>query len=171
MTDPVLRVHADHGAIAVFMSARLCALTSSRIMCAPTSMQALARRRYLSSSPMSGLSPRFWLRKSITVVVPPNAAALVPVAKVSTVREVPNSQSRCVCTSAREHQESRGIMHGNIGADGRVHADGMDAAVIHQDVRRVVVHRRDDPTVPDERRCHLIHSCPRERHPQTSLRR
>ena len=30
-------------------------------------------------------------------------------------------------------------------------------------VRRVVVHRRDDPTVPDERRCHLIHSCPRER--------
>ena len=73
--------------------------------------------------------------------------------------------------SAREHQEPRGIMHGNIGADGRVHADVWTRPSFIRSVRRVVVHRRDDPTVPDERRCHLIHSCPRERHPQTSLRR
>ena len=57
---------------------------------------------------------------------------------------------------ARQDQEPRGIVDGNIRTDRQVKADGMDAAVIHQDVRLVVVHRGDDTAVPDERRCHLI---------------
>ena len=57
---------------------------------------------------------------------------------------------------ARQHQQSRGVMNGDIGADRQVQTDGMDAAVIHQDVRLVVVHRGDDSAVPDKRRCHLI---------------
>ena len=68
-------------------------------MCAPTSTQRLAQRSCQSARPSSGLLPWLWLAKSITEVVPPNAAAMVPVPKVSTVRAVPNSQSRCVCTS------------------------------------------------------------------------
>jgi hypothetical protein len=51
-------------------------------------------------------------------------------------------------------------MDGNIRTDGQVHADGMDAAVTRQDVRLIVVDRRDDPAIPDERRCHLIHPSP-----------
>src|SRR5215470_2983672 len=43
--------------------------------------------------------PRVWLQKSMTVVVPPKAAACVPVPNVSTVRATPKSQSRWVCTS------------------------------------------------------------------------
>jgi hypothetical protein len=58
---------------------------------------------------------------------------------------------------ARKHQQARGVMDGNIRTDGQVHADGMDAAVTRQDVRLIVVDRRDDPAIPDERRCHLIH--------------
>jgi hypothetical protein len=58
--------------------------------------------------------------------------------------------------SARKHQQSCGVMDDHIRADGQVHADGMHAAVIHQDIRRVVVYRRDDAAIPDERRCHFI---------------
>ena len=57
---------------------------------------------------------------------------------------------------ARQHQQSRGVMDGNIRTDRQVQADGTDAAVIHQDVRLVVVHRGDDVAILDERRCHFI---------------
>ena len=68
-------------------------------MCAPTSTQRLAERACQSSRPASGLAPWLWLAKSITLVVPPKAAAMVPVPNVSTVRALPNSQSMWVCTS------------------------------------------------------------------------
>ena len=58
-------------------------------MWAPTSTQALSARRRQFSRPGRSRSPRVWLAKSTTVVVPPKAAALVPVPKVSTVRAAP----------------------------------------------------------------------------------
>ena len=63
-------------------------------MCAPTSTQRLAQRSCQSARPSSGLLPWLWLAKSITEVVPPNAAAMVPVPKVSTVRAVPQRSDK-----------------------------------------------------------------------------
>ena len=40
-----------------------------------------------------------WTAKSMIVVVPPYAAATVPVSKSSEARVPPNGRSRCVCTS------------------------------------------------------------------------
>src|SRR5438876_76079 len=77
------------------------------IMWAPTSTHALARRLCQSSSPTRGLFPAVWLQKSMRVVVPPNAAAFVPVSTVSTVCVGPNSQSRWVCTSTPLGKTSR----------------------------------------------------------------
>ena len=94
-----LKLVTPSRSIRVLTSARVLSLTSTMIMWAPTSTQALAARLCQSSRPTSGLSPRVWLQKSTTQVVPPKAAALVPVPKVSTVRATPKSQSRCVCTS------------------------------------------------------------------------
>ena len=44
-------------------------------------------------------SPKFWMAKSTTVVVPPWAAAMVPLSKSSAEVVPPNGMSRCVCTS------------------------------------------------------------------------
>ncbi len=43
--------------------------------------------------------PLAWTAKSMIVVVPPCAAALVPVSKVSTENVPPNGISMCVCAS------------------------------------------------------------------------
>ena len=73
-------------------------LTRFRMRCAPMSTLAVSARPRHSSRAAKGVADP-WLQKSTMVVVPPNAAALVPEAKVSTVRAVPNSQSRWVWTS------------------------------------------------------------------------
>src|SRR5438132_2939586 len=91
----------------VVMSASVSRLTSRTIMWAPTSTQALSARRRQFPRPGRSRSPRVWLAKSTTVVVPPKAAALVPVPKVSTVRAAPKSQSRWVCTSTPPGRTSR----------------------------------------------------------------
>ncbi len=43
--------------------------------------------------------PRAWIAKSTIVVVPPIAAARVPVSKSSADFDPPNGMSRCVCAS------------------------------------------------------------------------
>ena len=43
--------------------------------------------------------PLAWTAKSMMVVVPPQAAARVPVSNVSTENVPPNGISMCVCTS------------------------------------------------------------------------
>ena len=47
---------------------------------------------------MSG-APTCCMAKSTIIVVPPTAAALVPVSKVSQATVPPNGISKCVCTS------------------------------------------------------------------------
>src|SRR5208282_1424112 len=51
------------------------------------------------SSVASSEVPLAWTAKSMIVVVPPQAAARVPVSKVSTENVPPNGISMCVCTS------------------------------------------------------------------------
>ena len=51
------------------------------------------------SSVASSEVPLAWTAKSMIVVVPPQAAARVPVSKVSTEKVPPNGISMCVCTS------------------------------------------------------------------------
>src|SRR5215472_17525547 len=51
------------------------------------------------SSVASRLVPLAWTAKSMIVVVPPQAAAVVPVANVSTENVPPNGISMCVCPS------------------------------------------------------------------------
>src|SRR5580693_5086886 len=51
------------------------------------------------SSVASSEVPLAWTAKSMIVVVPPQAAARVPVSKVSTEEVPPNGISMCVCTS------------------------------------------------------------------------
>ncbi len=137
----------------VLRSASACGKGSRMIMCAPTSTQRLRQRSCQSSRPSSGLLPWRWLAKSITEVVPPKAAAMVPVPKVSTVRAVPNSQSRCVCTSTApgmtrspRHRAPRPLARRQVLAE-RAHL-----AVLDQNIALPVALRRDDPAVLDQRR-------------------
>ena len=51
------------------------------------------------SSVASSEVPLAWTAKSMMVVVPPQAAARVPVSKVSEANVPPNGISMCVCTS------------------------------------------------------------------------
>ena len=51
------------------------------------------------SSVASSDVPLAWTAKSMMVVVPPQAAALVPVSNVSTEKVPPNGISMCVCAS------------------------------------------------------------------------
>jgi hypothetical protein len=56
--------------------------------------------------------------------------------------------------AAGQHQQSRRIHHGGRLALAEASADGGDAAVLDEDVGRVVVHGRDDAAVPDQCRGH-----------------
>ncbi len=91
----------------VFISPSVPGLASSRIMCAPTSTQAVSRNRCQSSSALNGLWPGKGVQKSTSVVVPPNAAARVPLPKVSMVCAVDVAMSRWVCTSTPPGSTSR----------------------------------------------------------------
>ena len=51
------------------------------------------------SSAWCSVWPRYWMAKSTIDVVPPNAAAMVPVSKSSADVVPPNGMSRCVWTS------------------------------------------------------------------------
>ena len=53
------------------------------------------------------LVPRAWMAKSTIVVVPPIAAARVPVRKSSADCEPPKGMSRCVCASMPPGSSSR----------------------------------------------------------------
>jgi hypothetical protein len=54
-----------------------------------------------------------------------------------------------------QHQQASRIVHFDIAARRDVLADSLDAPVDDQDVGGIVVHRRDDPAVADQRLCHL----------------
>ncbi len=63
-------------------------------------MTALPSARFIQPSKAGkSPSPKFWIAKSTTVVVPPWAAATVPLSKSSADVVPPNGMSRCVCTS------------------------------------------------------------------------
>ena len=67
----------------------------------PTSITGLQRSIfswYLASA-SANVSPGVWTQKSISVVVPPNAAAVVPDVKSSHVVVPPKNISMCVCGS------------------------------------------------------------------------
>ena len=115
---------------------------------------ALAARWCQSSSPFSGLLPQVWLLKSTTVVAPPKAAALVPVPKVSTVRdaEVPVQMGVHV-DAAGDHQKTVGVVDLDLVADLDVAADCVHPAVLDQHVRLVVVDGGDETAVLDQYGC------------------
>ncbi len=52
-----------------------------------------------ASRPSRSAPPIDWMAKSMIVVVPPQAAARVPVSKVSAAKVPPNGISMCVCAS------------------------------------------------------------------------
>jgi hypothetical protein len=86
------------------------------------------------------------------VVVPPNAAALVPVPKVSMVRAVGVVESRWGAhPRPGEHQQAARVVHLHVAADSEMASDGADAPLVHQDVGLVIVDCRDDASVPDQR--------------------
>src|SRR5438309_2623901 len=82
------------------MSARVWSLTSRTITCRPKSTCALpAALASQRSYPAWRLSPASWIAKSTIVVVPPQAAAAVPVSKSSAENVPPKGMSRWVCAS------------------------------------------------------------------------
>ena len=82
---------------------------------------------------------------------------------------------------ARQDQQPRRIVCGDVLAHGQIDADHADAACLHQDVGPVVVHRGHDPPVPNHGRrhrrlpslagrlpCPAGLSCRARRHPSTA---
>ena len=67
----------------------------------PTSISGGQRSSFswYFSSAWANVSPGVWMQKSISVVVPPNAAAVVPDVKSSHVVVPPKNISMCVCGS------------------------------------------------------------------------
>ena len=98
--------------------------------------------------------PRYWIAKSTIVVVPPNAAARVPVSKSSAEVAPPNGMSRWVWTSMPPGSTylPRRVDHlvDVGGRDVERHADDGDLLVLDQHVARVLIDRRDDRAVLDQ---------------------
>jgi hypothetical protein len=90
------------------------------------------------------------MAKSITVVVPPNAAATVPESKSSAL-------VRVRVDAAGKHQLAAGVDH-LVGLHGQVLADGLDRLALDVDVGEVVVDRGDHPAVLDQRAGHGLAS-------------
>ena len=95
--------------------------------------------------------PGAWMQKSTSVVVPPNAAAVVPEVKSSHVVVPPKNISMCVCGSI-----APGITILPVGVDHLVGrhverlADQRHRAVVDEDVPDVVVGRGDDAAALDQ---------------------
>ncbi len=60
--------------------------------------------------------PRAWMAKSTIVVVPPIAAARVPVSKSSAELVPPKGMSRCVCASMPPGSSSRPVASTTVSA-------------------------------------------------------
>ena len=95
--------------------------------------------------------PRDCTAKSMMQVVPPWAAARVPVSKVSEVMVAAEGKLEVgVGIHPSGHDElARGVDDG-IGVDDELPADEGHDLAVHEDIGVVVVHRGDDPAVPDE---------------------
>ena len=82
------------------MSPRPASSSSVTIMWNPKSMTDLPSARPIQSSRACRIVlPRYWIAKSTMLVVPPNAAAIVPDSKSSADVVPPNGMFRCVWTS------------------------------------------------------------------------
>ena len=95
-------------------------------------------------------SPLYCTAKSMMVVVPPCAAAIVPVRKSSDADVPPNGSSMCVCGSMPPGMTS--LPEASIVRSASIvelRADDGDLAVFDQDVGFVVVDRGDDAAVLD----------------------
>ncbi len=97
--------------------------------------------------------PLYWIAKSMSVVVPPNAAARVPVSKSSALVVPPKGMSRCVCTSMPPGRTSLFAASMILVAFVRrqIASDGGDLAVRDGDVGDVGVGGGDDGAVLDDR--------------------
>jgi hypothetical protein len=108
-----------------------------------------------SSSAWRIVWPRYWIAKSTRQVVPPKAAAMVPVSKSSVdVGAAERHVEMGVDVDAAGHDVlARGVDGAvRLVAMGReVAADGRDGAVLTKDVGDVVVRRRNHAPVGDER--------------------
>ena len=103
---------------------------------------------------MQRLAP-VWMAKSTIVVVPPNAAARVPVSKSSADVAPPNGMSMWVWTSM---PPGRTILPGGVdhlvdvgGRDVERHPDDGDLLVLDQHIALVLIDRGDDRAVLDQR--------------------
>ena len=86
--------------------------------------------------PAAGCGPLFWIAKSISVVVPPKAAAIVPDSKSSALVVPPKGISRCVWTSMPPGITSRPVASITLPAFsiGERLRDGGDVAAGDADV-------------------------------------
>ena len=124
----------------------------------PTSITGLQRSifSWYFSSACAKVSPGVCMQKSISVVVPPNAAATVPEVKSSHVVVPPKNISMCVCGSI-----APGITYLPVGVDHLVGGDverlaeQRHRAVVDEDVADVVVRRGHDPAALDQNRHQL----------------
>ena len=92
------------------------------------------------------------MAKSIRVVVPPKAAARVPVSKSSLEVVPPKGMSRCVCTSMPPGSSSMpeaSITRSAVSA-GNAGGDFADAFAVDQDVGRESLLGCDDRAVANE---------------------
>ena len=108
---------------------------------------ALARRAPCSrSTTVIRFMPRCWAAKQMTVVVPPKAAAVVALSKVSALTMPAAEQLLDMgvrVDAARQHQLAPGV--DLAGAGGQVAADGRDRPAADADVGVELVDRRADP--------------------------
>ena len=121
----------------------------------PTSITGLQRSifsKYFSSA-WGNVSPGVCMQKSISVVVPPNAAETVPggevVARDGSSEE--HLEVRVRVDRARDHVLAGGV-DDLVGGNVERLADQRDRAVVDEDVADVVVGRGHDPAALDEYR-------------------
>ncbi len=90
--------------------------------------------------------PRCWAAKQMTVVVPPKAAAVVALSKVSALT-MPAAERCSIWACASMPPGSTNLAPGVdlAGAGGQVAADGDDRPAADADVGVELVHRRADP--------------------------
>ena len=113
--------------------------------------------------PRAATCPRDWTAKSTMVVVPPQAAARVPVSKVSEAKVPPNGSSMWVWASTppgMTYLPVASMVRSAVqpsAAAAAVRGEGGDPAVLDQDVGVDLVGGGDDEAAADDRTAH--HPC------------
>src|SRR5262245_46887098 len=153
-----LKLVTPSRAIRVCMSASDWSLTSSMIIWAPTSTQALAARLCQSSKPTRGLWPAGLVAKIDDRRRPPKRRRLRPRAKrVHGARhaKVPVQVGMHINTAGQD-EETAGIMRLHVLAGDQPLANGMNPAILDEQVGLIIVHSRDNASVLDQDCCHRL---------------